>query len=271
MKLTHTHRGHCQLCGAVQALDPETSHIAKHGYTVPDGYFVGTCPGSDHPNLHVERNLADASVQRARERAIRMEVTARDYELREDHPTHVWNGVMRLCKPWGTPKPSTSYDWNRLHGSDYIRLREEPVKVEWAEASPEWQEKGRNAAIVDLRQAAQRDLNYADHLEGEANRVHLKVEPYKVTDLALRGFKVGDTVHIGGAKGFDTVIEAIEDKEYRASRWSRKASKIPHAQITSPARPERRSKSSGYMMEPARPAATYWVPIRFLKKPGASK
>ena len=54
MKNTHTHRGHCQLCGRVQAIDSASGITAKHGYTVEFGYFSGTCPGSDKPNLKAE-------------------------------------------------------------------------------------------------------------------------------------------------------------------------------------------------------------------------
>jgi hypothetical protein len=263
MKRTHTHRGHCQLCGAVQALDPDTSLIAKHGYTVPDGYFVGTCPGSDHPNLHVARDLADASIQRAREKAIVMEVTARDYELREADPPYVFSGYTRMVKPWGKPKERTSYDWGR--GTLYVELREERIDVPYAEARPKYQELGRTAAILDLRQGAQRQLNYADNLEGFANEITGKVEPFKVSDLRLLGFKVGDVVRIGGKKGYDAKIEAIEDREYKVRGWGRRTSKIPHACFTRPAREEKRS-ATGYVLSPAYPAMQIWEPLRFLKK-----
>lgn len=46
-KTTHTHRGTCQACGAVQASANSNSLIAKHGYTVQGHYFNGTCQGSD--------------------------------------------------------------------------------------------------------------------------------------------------------------------------------------------------------------------------------
>lgn len=46
-KTTHTHRGTCQACGHVQAVDNASQLVAKHGYTVDWGYFNGTCQGSD--------------------------------------------------------------------------------------------------------------------------------------------------------------------------------------------------------------------------------
>ncbi len=45
-KTTHTHRGTCQACGSVQAVDNVSGLLAKHGYTVNWGYFNGTCQGS---------------------------------------------------------------------------------------------------------------------------------------------------------------------------------------------------------------------------------
>src|SRR5579871_3871138 len=44
----HTHRGHCQLCDRLQAINNKTSVIAKHGYTKRWSYFVGTCLGSGY-------------------------------------------------------------------------------------------------------------------------------------------------------------------------------------------------------------------------------
>jgi hypothetical protein len=47
-KTTHTHRGTCQSCGSVQAVDNKTGMLAKHGYTIPFGTFQLICKGSDH-------------------------------------------------------------------------------------------------------------------------------------------------------------------------------------------------------------------------------
>lgn len=43
----HTHRGHCQACGRLQAVDNVSGLIAKHGYTVDFHFFNGTCQASD--------------------------------------------------------------------------------------------------------------------------------------------------------------------------------------------------------------------------------
>lgn len=48
MKTTHTHRGHCQICGRLQAAHNVSNTLAKHGYTVDFGFFNGVCPGAEH-------------------------------------------------------------------------------------------------------------------------------------------------------------------------------------------------------------------------------
>lgn len=58
-------RGHCQGCGREQAYRTN-GLIAKHGYKIQErgqgGWFEGTCPGSEHPTLEVDRKFADKIV-----------------------------------------------------------------------------------------------------------------------------------------------------------------------------------------------------------------
>ena len=60
---THTHKGTCQACGRTQAVDNKTGNIAKHGYTKGDGYFFGTCSGSDRKPLQVSRLHTDDHIE----------------------------------------------------------------------------------------------------------------------------------------------------------------------------------------------------------------
>lgn len=55
----HTHRGHCQVCGAQQAVDNKTGMMAKHGYTVEHGFFEGECPGSHNLPLEHDHTMTD--------------------------------------------------------------------------------------------------------------------------------------------------------------------------------------------------------------------
>mgnify|MGYP003136073953 CR=1 FL=1 len=67
MKTTHTHRGHCQACGRVQAVDTANNLLAKHGYTVDFGYFDGVCTGSDRKPLEVDKSFSEATIFRISE------------------------------------------------------------------------------------------------------------------------------------------------------------------------------------------------------------
>jgi len=62
MKTTHTHRGHCQACGRVQAVDTANNLLSKHGYTVDFGYFDGVCTGSDRQPLEVDKSFTEATI-----------------------------------------------------------------------------------------------------------------------------------------------------------------------------------------------------------------
>lgn len=68
--MKHTHRGHCQACGRIQAVVVRGGLIAKHGYTVDGGYFSGTCQGSGELPLEISRAYTDtfaASCERSAE------------------------------------------------------------------------------------------------------------------------------------------------------------------------------------------------------------
>jgi hypothetical protein len=267
MKLTHTHRGHCQICGAVQALATDSSRVAKHGYTVEGGMFEGVCPGSDHVNLHVERTLTDLYITRARTEAVESRELAARYDARTAHPSYVWGGQMKLIRKI-TRKEHRS-DWP--DNAPCSPLMEVGVDVKWAEASPEYQEKGRAVAAAALRRRAETCTAYALNLEKMADSITGKVEPFLVSDLRLLGWKVGDTVRIGGKKGYDATIEAIEERPYQSRGWThRTTKKIPQAQLTRPAIPATYWDDGG-LRYPAQPATTYWEPLRLLRKPKESK
>lgn len=54
-----TNNGTCQVCGRAQAMTPRG--LAKHGYTVSDWGFCGTCRGSDRDPVEVSTVLLDAT------------------------------------------------------------------------------------------------------------------------------------------------------------------------------------------------------------------
>jgi hypothetical protein len=69
-KTTHTHRGTCQACGSVQAVDNVTGLVAKHGYQVI-GYFSGICQGAgqkpaEHDVTYTHKVIAFCTEQAAK-------------------------------------------------------------------------------------------------------------------------------------------------------------------------------------------------------------
>lgn len=259
-KVTHTHRGHCQLCTLVHAIDVTTGQVAQHGYTVKFGYFTGTCPGSGYLSLHVERTRADASIKAARERAVRLRALADDYEAGRAHPSPIWNGQHKRV-----PRPTAR---------NPTRTEQERVMVPWEEADPQHRYSAVRAEAAQLRYVADNAEGYANDLTKWAARIFDgNVPAYRVEDLEPRAWKVGDTVRIGGKAGFDAVIEAIEDRDYRTNGYRRGSNvvKVPHARITRPAIAEKRvsEKAGGYVSREARPAKVMWEPLRNIKRQGS--
>lgn len=63
-----THWGTCQACGRRHKL-PD-GRIARHGYTIANGWQEGTCMGSDHPPLEVSCDLVKKSIVDARAKSV---------------------------------------------------------------------------------------------------------------------------------------------------------------------------------------------------------
>ena len=101
----HTHRGNCQVCGALQAVTP----IAKHGYKVKGfGFFMGTCPGSGFEPLQVSRVKCDEVCASLLVNAAEHEALVADYQSGARVPDMAmtdrseWVNKKRVTKmlPW---------------------------------------------------------------------------------------------------------------------------------------------------------------------------
>lgn len=260
MSFTHTHRGHCQICAFVHAIDPKTGRVAKHGYTVKFGFFKGVCSGSGHLSMHVERSYTDRAVKAAHERANAAWKLAKTHAQGTTHPERVWNGTFVNVPT------STMFSAKRS-------VEKQRVIVPWEEADAKHRELGCAAEIAELARSASADQEYATVIQGWADKITGKVEAYSVDALEPTA-KVGETVRVGGAKkGFDAVIEAIERRPYRSAGYRRGASTVmaPHALVTRPAIPEKRLKPNktypeGFLVSEGRPAKQYWEPMRHLKR-----
>ena len=78
-KLKATHNGTCQACGRLQAHTP--SGIARHGYTVSYGFFMGTCPASNHPPMELSHTFCDEIIESLIKTANTLEmITKKDIE-----------------------------------------------------------------------------------------------------------------------------------------------------------------------------------------------
>jgi hypothetical protein len=90
MKSAHTHRGSCQWCGRLQAVDNKSGLIAKHGYSVADyGFFNGTCTGSGHPPLQVSCEMVKQSIVWAKGDLRRTERYAAELRADTSNVAHV--------------------------------------------------------------------------------------------------------------------------------------------------------------------------------------
>lgn len=252
---SHTHRGHCQMCLRVQAIDMQTGLIAKHGYNVAHGYFSGTCPGSHAPSLHIERVLTNLLIKRCESDAVDHALAMADYKLGNRKPSEarsgLWITVTKVVSKTGRTKSS-----------------QEPEMVPFATAPAHFQDQAVQKEIWFHESHMRAAQDHAKRLTLWADKITGKVEAYRVEELDVGAWKQNDVVRIGGKKGFETVIEAIEDRPYttRGFRVGQQTITCPHARITRPARPERRSRT-GIIEQEARDAKTYWEPLRHIKRP----
>lgn len=94
MKTTHTHRGTCQACGNVQAVDNKSSLLAKHGYTVEYGAFKFVCNAAGYKPAEHEVIYTHTTISRC--------LVGAD-----------WNDVQAAQLRVGTVIPETFDRWNK--------------------------------------------------------------------------------------------------------------------------------------------------------------
>lgn len=272
IKVTHTHRGHCQFCLRVHALDVGTGLVAKHGYTVSHGYFRGECPGSGALSLHVERIHTDTVIRAYRERQARF----------KDHADALESGTVKLesawdCYSYGT---TTKYWSGKYHKvtQPHPKKAGETIQVNvrtmlaWADANEEQRARQLAEEVEEARSEENYAKGNADTMTEWAVKVFdQKMPAYRNEDLD-NFLKVGDTVHLGGEKnGFEAKVEAITDLEYTTMGFQRGRQTviIPHAQVTRPAIADTLTKA-GKVKKAGRVAHTYWEPVRNIRPPKGS-
>lgn len=242
---THTHRGHCQACGRLIAIDTATGTLAKHGYDVQHGYFRGECGGTNELSLHISRVITDGRINMARQTAA---AAAADVVLLSTGAIHP--ALIR-----------TGYRWENHKQVEVI--------VAWADASPLEQRDAVKRATAQCEADVRFWTSHADMLTKWADRICGKVPAYRVVDLNNPALVVGDVVRIGGKKGFDATVEAVADREMTTHgyRRGRQTIVVPHVQVTRPAKTVKEYNFTTGKNEPKIiPAKTYWEPVRGIKR-----
>lgn len=142
-----THRGHCQICGRLQAVQAPKGVLAKHGYTVKGwGYFMGTCQGSDRLPLQQERTLTDSTCANVTKHAERMEQRVVDLKA-------------------GTVTPAT------CHGA-YDPKTRDYVKVPWADATEYQRREAVEREVWSAESEARHARSYVRDMQKLASEVH---------------------------------------------------------------------------------------------------
>lgn len=156
-KSTHTHKGNCQACGRLQAVDNATGDLAKHGYNVEHGYFRGTCPGSGEYPLQIERALTDEIIASMEAEARAATVLLKKLQAGKAHPVMVQkfedSGRRTVLKD----KKTGNWD---------------VVMIPWAEANKYAQGAGMDAAIFETESNIRFCEAHAHDMTALAARIH---------------------------------------------------------------------------------------------------
>jgi hypothetical protein len=273
MKDTHTHRGHCQYCLRLIAIDVTTGKLAKHGYNVKGGMFIGQCPGSEVLSLHVDRTHTDRVIVMYRDSAKDHTKFADRIESGRSHPETCLGGEpyyernltdAELVRYWRSEtRPCKVKKINPRTGAAYEVDSTEAVRIAWADAN-ELQRRREVLVTVDHhRHEAEHATKFADMMTRYANEV-FGTSAYLVDDLE-NWAKVGDMIHTGGKKnGFDAKVEAAEMRDYTTFgyRTGRNTIQAPHVQITRPAIADVMTKDGKRVKKAGRKAVTYWEAVR---------
>ena len=205
--MKHTHRGTCQACGRIQAVNTAHGRIAKHGYTVDWGYFHGICQGSDAHPLEVDKTMTEAIINVLRENeAPRYDKRAAD--LRSGAVEPKWyKGAYKAGK----------YE-------EIVVPREELLSWE--------QDQILRGAIWNAERSAKAARQHADMLEGLIKARHAM--PLIPVVNERKQLAVGSRVQIGGQKGVVCEVVEINDKVCSGCGPYLNGQTLPHAFLKRP-------------------------------------
>jgi len=188
MKTKGQHRGHCQKCGAIQVV-LHTGKLADHGYTVPNGYFQGTCQGSHELPLQISRVITDAIIVAINDLAARNEDNAIELRTGTISPKHA-----QQLTSWG----SREYT--------YKDRKQVPIMKSWHDATPTEQAEQLKLEIGEAESAARFFRGHAKIMSELITRVHgTALIDRDVEELARAAERKAKTAPIAGA--YRTKIE----------------------------------------------------------------
>jgi len=139
-------RGNCQCCGRQQAI--VRGDMAQHGYTVERGYFEGVCYGYQFSPLQVSRAKADEIIAECRADAVELLALVAAYQSGAKVPGKVKNPSYKMAELEANPMvPYASL--NSWQQADALKM-----------------------AIWNASQRAKLATDFADQLQGLADRLH---------------------------------------------------------------------------------------------------
>lgn len=167
-----THKGHCQVCGALQMLP--SGVLAKHGYTVDWGFFNGTCYGSGHLPIEQDKTLVLEMIDRALGNVAALKNSAR-YWQEQDDPSNVQREYY--FPPEGYARGRYGFLRTELHEVETV-IEATPTRAEarftniWFKNHKGEMERDRMAGVPSTLEAAALYYNgrYAAHLHSQAEQ-----------------------------------------------------------------------------------------------------
>lgn len=136
-------RGNCQCCGREQAVLASSGTMAKHGYTVKCGWFLGVCSGHNYRPMQEDISVTRDIVATVRADVAKLLEYAADLKSGKAHPP--------TCKTSHAPGAQP---------------------VAFADAAPWQQRDAITAAIYATESRARAGEHFANDLEALANAMH---------------------------------------------------------------------------------------------------
>jgi len=84
-------RGHCQCCGREQAI--VNGRMAKHGYTIVNGWFSGVCSGDSYAPMQTSREQTDKIIGQVGMEVMVLKALAKDYLTGKIVPEKIFRKV----------------------------------------------------------------------------------------------------------------------------------------------------------------------------------